>query len=641
MHHYFEAITNTSGDSLVGYFARVIDPATQNTVTMSADDNGTPIVTKSGVDNMGSTDDYGNLDFYVAPGTYHLDIYAPNATSFIFRVPSVAMNSSKGDTGATGQTGDVGASDATFSTLAALQAINPAVYPSPRLAAPSGSDGGYINGSFTYQTGNFTGRTDVIALNGIPLTTGALVRPNASTSLYSDSRANIVLPVDRSIPRTMAYMGVDPFTTATQTSRITNAFANAAGDGLKLEGHADAAYRKEGPLPVSCDYDGRGSSFVGIGAVNALQFTGSGKTWKNITTLGSASARTSDDFNGGGIWVNASDFVMENVRVGQVASGQGHAAAGAFFEGASRGTIRSLWSEYSFADSIHVSGGSTDLDFQSPRARYGGDDGFAVVSEVSKNKLCRRISTSDLLVRDNTARGISIVGGEDVYHKRPRIFRTGAAAVLVQSEDSFNTYGVHKWGVEDLYAEGCVTGIGRDPGFSQAAILIQGRAGTATLPDGTVVPLSVQDGFLSGRLNGIGPAASYALTTDSASTIRQGFGLKLENISGAMTVAACVQLGGLDGYGWIAIDGCDGYPFLLMPSLTGDHSYSRLSADNALRKTQTINEALHGDSANNWSNFYADLMKFSNTGSGIVSNVDLSKTFWRRFIVAGNVITHP
>lgn len=108
MHHYFEAITNTSGDSLVGYFARVIDPVTQNTVTMSADDNGTPIVTKSGVDNMGSTDDYGNLDFYVVPGTYHLDIYAPNATSFIFRVPNVAMNSSKGDPGPQGDEGPAG-----------------------------------------------------------------------------------------------------------------------------------------------------------------------------------------------------------------------------------------------------------------------------------------------------------------------------------------------------------------------------------------------------------------------------------------------------------------------------------------------------------------------------------------------------
>jgi len=199
MHHYFEAITNTSGDSLVGYYARVIDPATQNTITMSADDNGTPIVTKSGVDNMGSTDDYGNLDFYVVPGTYHLDIYAPNATSFIFRVPSVAMNSTKGDTGTPGATGDVGPSDATFPTLAALKAIDPIVYPSPRLAAPSGADGGYVNGLFTYQTGNFTARTDVVQLNSVPLTTGALVPQSAQSVAFLAATTAKFRPSDKKL----------------------------------------------------------------------------------------------------------------------------------------------------------------------------------------------------------------------------------------------------------------------------------------------------------------------------------------------------------------------------------------------------------------------------------------------------------
>jgi len=108
MHHYFEAITNTSGDSLIGYFARVVDPATNNGVTIAADNNGTPISTVSGVDNAAKTDAYGNLDFYVEPGTYHLDIYAPNATSLQLRVQNVAMNSTKGDTGEPGPPGSPG-----------------------------------------------------------------------------------------------------------------------------------------------------------------------------------------------------------------------------------------------------------------------------------------------------------------------------------------------------------------------------------------------------------------------------------------------------------------------------------------------------------------------------------------------------
>jgi len=105
MHHFFDAITNTAGDSLIGYFARVINRTTLAEITLSADDNGTPIVTKSGVENMAKTDVYGNLSLYVEPGTYHLDIYAPNATSFIFRVSDVAMNSSKGDKGDRGEPG--------------------------------------------------------------------------------------------------------------------------------------------------------------------------------------------------------------------------------------------------------------------------------------------------------------------------------------------------------------------------------------------------------------------------------------------------------------------------------------------------------------------------------------------------------
>jgi len=189
MHHFFEAITNTAGDSLIGYFGRVINRTTQNTVTLSSDENGTPIVVVSGVENMAKTDDYGNLSLYVEPGTYHLDIYAPNTTTFLFRVSDVAMNSTKGDTGAPGAQGEVGESDATFTTLAALKAINPTAYPSPRLSAVSGSDGGVVNGLFTYQTGNFTGRTDVVQVNGIALTTGALVRQQAESLAYAKTTA--------------------------------------------------------------------------------------------------------------------------------------------------------------------------------------------------------------------------------------------------------------------------------------------------------------------------------------------------------------------------------------------------------------------------------------------------------------------
>lgn len=96
MFHFYDTITNTKGDSLVGYFARVIDPATGNLVTMSADDGGTPIVTVSGVADMCKTNERGAASFWVPYGDYHLDIYAPDAATFIVRIVNIDMGEAAG-----------------------------------------------------------------------------------------------------------------------------------------------------------------------------------------------------------------------------------------------------------------------------------------------------------------------------------------------------------------------------------------------------------------------------------------------------------------------------------------------------------------------------------------------------------------
>lgn len=182
MHHFFEAITNTSGQSLIGYFARVIDPGTLNTVTLSSDDNGTPIITVSGVANMGVTDEYGNLSFYVEPGTYHLDIYASDSTTFVYRVSNVPMNSSKGDKGDQGEPGEVGAANSTYQSLAALKAA-PRTNVSYLLQGPNGLT------AYAFVAGDFSGRADdvsVVKLDSVALTTGALVRSVSDTVNVKD-----------------------------------------------------------------------------------------------------------------------------------------------------------------------------------------------------------------------------------------------------------------------------------------------------------------------------------------------------------------------------------------------------------------------------------------------------------------------
>lgn len=175
MHHFFEAITNTSGESLIGYFGRVVNPTTQMVVTIASDDAGTPISVVSGVNNAAKTDPFGNIDFYVAPGTYHLDIYAPDATTLLYRVQNVAMNSSKGDKGDTGDPGATGLAANTFPSVAALKAADVSQFKSANLVGAAGVP----DGPFTWVLGNFTGKADdqsIIKADSTPLTQGAWVR---------------------------------------------------------------------------------------------------------------------------------------------------------------------------------------------------------------------------------------------------------------------------------------------------------------------------------------------------------------------------------------------------------------------------------------------------------------------------------
>jgi hypothetical protein len=114
MHHYFEAITNLKGDALVGYAVRLVDPATGNSISLFSDNNGTPIINVSGTADTAFVDNDGDVSFYVNPGTYDLDIYAPDAATFYKRVENVPM----------GLNTITLASGSAVSTIVQLQAIS-------------------------------------------------------------------------------------------------------------------------------------------------------------------------------------------------------------------------------------------------------------------------------------------------------------------------------------------------------------------------------------------------------------------------------------------------------------------------------------------------------------------------------------
>lgn len=91
MFHYVNAITNTKGDALVGYYVKAIDKTTGSVVPIYADESSTPIISVSGVANAAQVDGDGNASFYTASGEYHLNIYAADGTTFVKQIPNIPM----------------------------------------------------------------------------------------------------------------------------------------------------------------------------------------------------------------------------------------------------------------------------------------------------------------------------------------------------------------------------------------------------------------------------------------------------------------------------------------------------------------------------------------------------------------------
>jgi hypothetical protein len=91
MYHYHEAITNNKGDALIGYYVRAVDAASGAAASLYADESATPIISVSGIANAALVDSDGNVSFWINGGTYHLDIYATDGTSFVRRISSIPM----------------------------------------------------------------------------------------------------------------------------------------------------------------------------------------------------------------------------------------------------------------------------------------------------------------------------------------------------------------------------------------------------------------------------------------------------------------------------------------------------------------------------------------------------------------------
>jgi hypothetical protein len=275
MFHFFDAITNTKGDAQIGYFVQAIDTTALTAVTIYADANSTPIVSASGVANMAKVDGDGNASFWVIPGTYHLDIYATDSTTFVKRISSIPMlYGPQGDPGPQGPAGDVAkAADRT-----ALAAIAGPTAKMVRALAEAGREG-----LFVFDVSDLSAQVTADPLQGIHVppssdtsgASGAWVRKfdgpildgwfgpdgvndvnaiEAACALASALDHNHVrISDDRTCTATLTFdetgLTVEG-TGATVSTTADNQAVNFAGASLKIRGvHFDLAASGADPAP--------------------------------------------------------------------------------------------------------------------------------------------------------------------------------------------------------------------------------------------------------------------------------------------------------------------------------------------------------------------------------------------------------
>lgn len=325
-------------------------------------------------------------------------------------------------------------------------------------------------------------RTVVAGLTGV-LGTAACGRGGETQAQTIASRGTVPAAPRRVLP--LSHFGVDRFATRDQRKSLAAAFEAARAERYDLVADPEVTYRYDGPLRLDgVSFDGRGCTLMPLSdGPQVLRCLGTQWRVANLRLLGTARTRNADPgfigvLVGDGDEHPAVDFTIENVAVGAVAPGRGVGGAGFLFDNASHGRIVRAVVRDSLADGIHVTNGSHDLSFERPLGERTGDDGFAVVSYRRQGRVCREIRVSDGISRDSMARGFSVVGGKDIIYIRPLIERSSAAGAYFYGEESYDTYGVERCGAVAPVLHECVTGRGRDPGFSNAAIIIGGREGS-------------------------------------------------------------------------------------------------------------------------------------------------------------------
>ena len=234
-----------------------------------------------------------------------------------------------------------------------------------------------------------------------------------------------------------------------QTALVNMLAATLAGETLRLAGR----YRHSGVLTLNVAnvlIDGRGGELFAINRNTAAFRFPVGASGVRVVGLrhvvapyngtdNAGNGRGTDDSSTTPFYMNGcNDWVLQDVYSANSAQ------TGIFMLNCARYQLLRPTVMRSYADGIHQTHNCRDGFIDSPVVWFPGDDGVAIVSYRFRDAVlvdpCARIFIRKPFVRHCHARGVTVVGGNDIVVTDVDIEFTRAAGLMIAAEQSYDTH---------------------------------------------------------------------------------------------------------------------------------------------------------------------------------------------------------
>lgn len=210
------------------------------------------------------------------------------------------------------------------------------------------------------------------------------------------------------------------------------------------------------------------------------------QTWSSDVTLLSpqidGGSTTWERSNNAGIRVRSNGAPVSNIEIirPRIKNVAGAGLLVGWTDNISDVTIDNPVVRNSQADGVSVAYDTSDVSIMSPRCYNTGDDGVSIVSYLGAANPVRRVMVTDALSVDSKARGLTVIGGEDIKLTGKSINATAQGVLVIQDVGRYNTYAPKriKLDVEAFNSTGIGIEIGRNAEDVSGSATAVGSRGT-------------------------------------------------------------------------------------------------------------------------------------------------------------------